>query len=65
MGQAEVIEFLENHSRRWFPTKDISQNINISKGAVSGSLKRLIQQGLVEKRRDFEKKIGFQYRFKS
>ncbi|MDP6155569.1 MAG: MarR family transcriptional regulator [Candidatus Thermoplasmatota archaeon] len=64
MGQAEVIEFFQNHANQWFTTKEISSNINISKGAVSGSLKRLIHQGVVEKRRNSEKRHGFKYRFK-
>ena len=63
MGQAEVIELLQNHPHQWFTTKEISENINISRPAVIESLKRLIQQEVVEKRRNPEERFGFQYRF--
>jgi len=64
MGQAEVIEFLQNHPHRWFKATEISLDINHSKVTVCGSLKRLKQQGVVEKRRNPEERHEFQFRFK-
>ena len=65
MGQAEVIEFFQNRPVQWFTATEISLDINLSKVTVCGSLKRLKQQGVVEKRRNPEERRSVQYRFKA
>ncbi len=62
MGQAEVVEFLRNHADSWFTSKEIWENINISRAAVVESLRRLKLQDVVEKRRNPDERYGFQYR---
>ena len=64
MGQAEVFEFLLNHSHRWYTIEEISQNTDLSKSAVNRSLNKLVRQGVTEKRRDPDGNYKFYYRFK-
>jgi DNA-binding MarR family transcriptional regulator len=64
MGQAEVIELLQNHPRQWFTATEISLDIDLTKVTVCGLLKRLKQQGVVEKQRNPEERRSVQYRIK-
>ncbi len=63
MGQAEVTEFLEYRLGRWFTSKEISLNVNTSTVSVAHSLRKLIEQGEVQRRRDVKNKYGYQYKF--
>ena len=62
MGQAEVTKFLEYRLGRWFTSKEISRNVNTSTVSVTHSLRKLIEQGEVQRRRDVENKYGYQYK---
>ena len=64
MGQSEVIEFLQNQPNQWFTATEISIDIDLTKVTVCGLLKRLKQQGVVEKRRNPEERRSVQYRVK-
>ena len=64
MGQQEVYEFLQEHSEKWITSKEISLNLNISAPLVTTSLKRLMNHGEIERRRDPHVKYGFLYRLK-
>ena len=48
MGQGEVITFLEANPNNWFTSKVISNEINVSNGSVTVSLKRLREKDEVD-----------------
>jgi Mn-dependent DtxR family transcriptional regulator len=64
MGQQEVYNFLKGNKGKWFTSKQISQNINVSIGSVTMSLKKLRKSQLV-KYRNTGKRNEFQYMYKS
>ena len=64
MGQQEVYNFLKANKGKWFTSKQISQNINVSIGSVTMSLKKLRKSQLV-KYRTTGKRNAFQYMYKS
>ncbi|MBT4540247.1 MAG: helix-turn-helix domain-containing protein [Candidatus Woesearchaeota archaeon] len=64
MGQQEVYNFLKANKGKWFTSKQISQNINVSIGSVTMSLKKLRKSQLV-KYRNTGKRNEFQYMYKS
>jgi len=64
MGQQEVYNFLKAHKGKWFTSKQISQNIKVSIGSVTMSLKKLRKSQLV-KYRNTGKRNEFQYMYKS
>ena len=64
MGQQEVYNFLKASKGKWFTSKQISQNINVSIGSVTMSLKKLRKSQLV-KYRNTGKRNEFQYMYKS
>ena len=41
MGQQEVFQFLKEHKGKWFTSKDIASNLNVSVGSVTNNLKKL------------------------
>lgn len=65
MGQADVLDILQSSENDWSTSKEISRKVDSSKGSVLLALKKLIQQGFVEKRRKPDERYGFQYRVKS
>ena len=48
MGQEDIIKLLKANPNEWFTSKEISNEINISLGAVTVSLKRLREKNEVE-----------------
>ena len=48
MGQQEVYDFLKNHQRKWFTSKDIALGLNVSIGSVTNNLKKLRKAGAVK-----------------
>ena len=64
MGQAEVIEFLQNRWNGWFTSREISKYVNTSTISVTHSLRKLINVGEVQRRRDVGNKYGYQYKLK-
>ncbi len=65
MGQADVLEILRNSRSEWSTSKDICKKVDVSMSSVLLALKKLRQQGFVERRRKPDDRYGFQYRFKS
>ncbi len=47
MGQGDVINFLKANPNEWFTYREIKNEINISLGATTTSLKRLREKGEV------------------
>ncbi|MBI5390520.1 hypothetical protein HZB02_03460 [Candidatus Woesearchaeota archaeon] len=64
MGQQEVYNFLKKHKTKWFTSRDISENINISLGSVTMSLKKLRKSKLILYRVTGKRNL-FEYKFKS
>jgi Mn-dependent DtxR family transcriptional regulator len=56
MGQQEVYDFLKNHRKVWFTSKDISEKLVLSLGSVTNNLKKLRKSGSVK-----NKLIGNKY----
>jgi len=64
MGQEEVYEFLKEHSERWITSNEIYENLDISRGPITTSLKKLLRNGEIKKRRDPFVRYGYLYRLK-
>jgi len=64
MGQADVLEILQTNRSEWSTSKEICQKVDVSQGSVLLALKKLRQQGTVERRRKPDERYCFQYRFK-
>jgi len=64
MGQQEVYNFLKENKGKWFTSKQISENINVSIGSVTMSLKKLRKSQLV-KYKNTGKRNEFKYMYKS
>jgi len=64
MGQHDVYEFLMEHSERWVTSKEIFQNLDLSKRPITTSLKKLLKNGEIKKRRDPFVRYGYLYRLK-
>ena len=65
MGQGDVLEILQKSTGEWFTSKEICEEVDASNSSVSIALKKLIQQGYVERRRKPDERYGFQYRVRS
>ena len=63
MGQQEVYNFLKDNKGKWYTSKQISENINVSIGSVTMSVKKLRKSQLV-KYRNTGKRNEFQYMYK-
>jgi len=63
MGQQEVYDFLKGNKRKWFTSKEISGELDISLGSITTSLKKLRQCKLVDWKNAGKRNL-FQYRFK-
>lgn len=48
MGQQEVFEFLEQHSGEWYNSRSISDELGVSIGSVTMSLKKLRGTDMIE-----------------
>ena len=48
MGQQEVYEFLAGHSGDWYSSRDISDELGVSIGSVTMSLKKLRDSDMIE-----------------
>ena len=64
MGQQEVYHFLKTHPEKWFTSREISEGINISRGAVAESLRKLRENGEIEFKGKGRRGNEFQYKFK-
>ncbi len=72
MGQQEVYDFLKKNKRRWFTSKEITQELDSSLSSITTTLKKLRQYGAIDhKLVDFRltdyrcgKRNIYQYRFK-
>jgi len=63
MGQQEVYQFLKKHSGRWYTSKEISEEIGISRGAVTESLRKMRESVEIKYRGTGRK--GNEYLYKS
>ncbi len=63
MGQQEVYDFLKGNKRKWFTSKEISGELDISLGSITTSLKKLRQCKMIDWRNAGKRNL-FQYRFK-
>jgi Mn-dependent DtxR family transcriptional regulator len=64
MGQQEVYDFLKASEGKWFTSREISEELKISIGSVTMSLKKLRKSKLL----DFQntgKRNMFKYRYKA
>jgi Mn-dependent DtxR family transcriptional regulator len=64
MGQQEVYDFLKDSEGKWFTSREISEELKISIGSVTMSLKKLRKSKLL----DFQntgKRNMFKYRYKA
>ncbi len=50
IGQQEVYDFLTQHKGTWFTSRDISEQLNVSIGSVTMSLKKLRKTNLIKYR---------------
>jgi len=41
MGQQEVFNFLKNNKGKWYTSRDISDELDVSLGSVTNNLKKL------------------------
>ena len=41
MGQQEVSDFLKSRRTKWFTSKEIAENLNVSTGSVINNLSKL------------------------
>ena len=48
IGQQEVYDFLTHHKGKWFTSRDISEQLNVSIGSVTMSLKKLRKTNLIK-----------------
>jgi len=64
MGQQEVYHFLKVHMEKWFTSREISEGIEISRGAVAESLRKLRENGEIEYRGTGRRGNEYQYKFK-
>ncbi|MGM5483488.1 MAG: winged helix-turn-helix domain-containing protein [Nanobdellota archaeon] len=62
MGQQEVYEFLKKNPDKWFTSREISENLNVSIGSVTMNLKKLRKSKLIAYRNTGKKNM-FQYMF--
>jgi DNA-binding MarR family transcriptional regulator len=52
MAQAEVVKFLEKNPTTWFTTQEVANAVGVSRGSATMNLKRLSDQGVIEKKRE-------------
>ena len=64
MGQQDVYRFLQEHPGIWFTSKEISERLSISIGAIAESLRKLRVNGEIEHRGKGSRRNGYQYKFK-
>ena len=64
MGQQEVYVFLQEHPGEWFASREISERIGISIGAIAGSLRKMRVNGEIEHRETGCRGKGYHYKFK-
>lgn len=64
MGQQEVYDFLTKHPDSWFTSKQISEELAVSIGSVTMSLKKLRKTNII-KYRNTGKRNTFQYMVQS
>jgi len=48
IGQQEVYDFLTHHKGKWFTSRDVSEQLNVSIGSVTMSLKKLRKTNLIK-----------------
>ncbi len=60
MGQQEVFSFLESNKGNWFTSRDISEQLDVSIGSVTMSLKKLRNTNMI-KFKNSGKRNTFQY----
>ncbi|MFT4310302.1 MAG: helix-turn-helix domain-containing protein [Candidatus Woesearchaeota archaeon] len=63
IGQQEVYDFLKTNKTKWFTSREISEQLNISIGSVTMSLKKLRKSNIVDFRNTGKRNM-FEYRFK-
>ena len=60
MGQQEVFSFLEDNSGKWFTSRDISEQLDVSIGSVTMSSKKLRNTNMI-RYKNSGKRNTFQY----
>ena len=60
MGQQEVFSFLEGNKGDWFTSRDISEQLDVSIGSVTMSLKKLRNTNMI-RYKNSGKRNTFQY----
>ncbi|MFC1649037.1 winged helix-turn-helix transcriptional regulator [Nanoarchaeota archaeon] len=61
MGQQEVYDFLSNKKGKWFTSREISEELGVSIGSVTMSLKKLRKTNLI-KYKNTGKRNTYMYR---
>ena len=64
MGQSNVFEFLEQNKGKWFNSSEIAKKINISRGSVLISLRKLRDRRQIYWAENQERKNSFRYMVK-
>lgn len=60
MGQQEVFSFLEENKGQWYTSRDISEQLDVSIGSVTMSLKKLRNTNMINYKNS-GKRNTFQY----
>ena len=63
ISQAQVLEFLQKHPKKWFTAKEISERIRISIGSCTSNIYRLMKHRQII-RRESGKRYSFEYKYK-
>ena len=48
MGQQDILEYLEDNPKKWFGSRELSSELDISIGSITMSLKKLRKADLIK-----------------
>jgi len=63
MGQQDIYDFLKGNKRKWFTSKEISKELDVSIGSVTNCLRKLRLSRSVNFRSS-QNRNQFEYKFK-
>lgn len=70
MSQQDVYEFLRQHKKSWFSARDIKEQLDVSIGSITNSLKKLRESKQIlyrvvqRKSKTSNKRQIYEYKFK-
>ena len=64
MGQQEIYDLLKKNKTRWFTTKDISKQIDVSIGSITSCVKKMRISNFLNFKEEPRKRKTFLYSFK-